>query len=179
MSFSNYIDNESPANTLFRGDRSGSHYWCILEADGCDVVSDAFSARVNPDFRNRVRAYQFNPFIKYRGLELFGVVEHAVGNRNPETVGRTFNQYAIDAVYRFWEDQLYAGVRYNYVDAHLRNYSDRINVNRFVVGGGWFPLPYLLLKAEFVRQEHCDYPVDDILHDAQFHGVVIQANLGF
>lgn len=181
MSFSNYINNESPANTLFRGDRAGSHYWCVLEAEGCDVVSDAFSARVNPDFRNKVRAYQFNPFVKYRGLELFGVVEHAMGARYPYDGGgsRTFNQYAVDAIYRFMDDKMYGGVRYNYVDAHLRGYDGRVSVNRFAVGGGWFPLPYLLLKGEFVRQEHCDYPVDDRLHDAQFHGIVVQAALGF
>jgi hypothetical protein len=44
-----------------------------------------------------------------------------------------------------------------------------------VAGGGWFPVPYLLLKAEFVKQQHNDHPIDDRLHDGCFHGVVIQA----
>ncbi len=179
LTASNYINRRSPANTLFRGDRAGSHYWGALESEPLDVVSQAFSGRINPDFRNKVTAYQINPFVKYRGLELFGVIEHASGLRFPETENRTFNQYAVDAVYRFADDKFYAGLRYNYVDAQLRGIANRVNVNRVQVGGGWFPLPYLLTKVEFVNQNHNDYPVDDILHEGHFHGVTIAAVLGF
>jgi len=179
MSFSNYIDNKSAANTLYRGDRAGSPYWGVLEAEPLDVTSSAFSGRINPDLRNKVRAYQFNPFVKYRGLELFGVVEHALGLRFPETQDRTWNQYAVDTVYRFGGDKYFAGVRYNYAEGQLRGVSNRVNVNRTQVGGGWFPLPYLLMKAEYVNQNHHDYPADNILYKGHFHGVTISAVLGF
>jgi hypothetical protein len=179
MSFSNYIDNKSAANSLYRGDRAGSFYWGPLEAEPLDVASSAFSGRINPDFRNKVRAYQFNPFIKYKGLELFGVIEHALGLRFPETEHRTWNQYAADAVYRFGADKFFAGVRYNYAEGQLRGIPGRVNVNRTQVGAGWFPLPYLLMKAEFVNQNHNDYPVDDIDYGGNFHGVTISSVLAF
>jgi len=179
LSVSNYIDNKSAANTLFWGDRGGSHYWGPLEAEPLNVVSSAWSGRINPDFRNKVRAFQINPFVKYRGLEMFGVIEHALGLRFPETQNRTWNQYAIDGVYRFGGDKFYAGVRYNYAEGQLLGITNRVNVNRTQIAGGWFPLPYLLLKAEFVNQNHNDYPVDHILHEGHFHGVTIQAALGF
>ena len=44
---------------------------------------------------------QMNPFVKFRGLELFGVIERAKGKASAETTERTWNQYAVDAVYRF------------------------------------------------------------------------------
>ncbi len=177
--FSNYIDNKSAANTLYGGDRAGSHYWGALEAEPLDVVAQAFSGRINPDFRNKVRAYQFNPFVKFRSLELFGVIEHALGLRFPETEHRTWNQYAFDAVYRFADDKLFAGIRYNYAEGQLRNMPARVSVNRTQVGGGWFPLPYLLMKAEYVNQNHHDYPITDRLYEGHFHGVTIAAVLGF
>jgi hypothetical protein len=178
--FSNYISNKSPANTLYAGDRGGSHYWCPLEAEPCDVVSNAFSGRINPDFRNKVRAYQFNPFVKYRGLELFGIIEHALGQRfNADIENRTWNQYAVEGVYRFGADKFYTGLRYNYVEGQLRGIPNRVSVNRFQAGGGWFLMPYLLMKAEFVEQNYHDYPMDSIFYHGHFHGVTVAAVLGF
>ena len=55
-----------------------------------------------------------NPFVKWHGLELFGVVEQAKGRAFTEATERTWNQYALDTVYRFLpNDQLFVGVRYN------------------------------------------------------------------
>ena len=46
---------------------------------GGDRVRAVHSGLINPGFRNSVTAMQFNPFVKFRGLEFFGVVERAEG----------------------------------------------------------------------------------------------------
>ena len=176
---SSYISRKSNGLTLFRGDRAGSHYWGVLEAEPFSTTDDAFSGRVNPNLRNHLVAYQLNPFIKYKDLELFGVVEHAAGRNFNEAENRTWNQYAVDAVYRFAEDKMYADFRYNYVDGQRSGDANRVSVDRVQIGGGWFPLPYLLMKGEFVTQNHYDYPMDDILYGGHFHGVTVAAILGF
>jgi hypothetical protein len=179
LSISSYIDRKSPANTLFRGDRAGSVYYFALENTAANDVDQAFSGRINPGLRNKVTAYQFNQFVKFHGLELFGVIEHAAGLNFGETVNRTWNQYDIDAVYRFFQDKMYAGIRYDYVEGQLPGMADRVDHNRLQVAGGWFILPYLLLKAEFVNQNYNNYPVDSIYHEANFHGLIGHAVLGF
>ena len=61
-----------------------------------------------------------NPFVKFRGLELFGVVERAKGKATTEATERTWNQYAVDAVYRFLPDEkLFVGARYNKAQGEL------------------------------------------------------------
>jgi hypothetical protein len=42
-----------------------------------------------------------NPFIKYKGLELFGAYEMAKGRTITEKSMRTATQYALDLIYRF------------------------------------------------------------------------------
>ena len=179
LTASNYVVRKSPGSTLYFGDRAGSHYWGALESEPWSDVSQAWSGRINPLFRNKVTAYQINPFVKYKGLELFGVIEHAAGLTYPETVNRTWNQYALDTVYRFFEDRLYIGARYNHAEGQLPGIDNRVRVRRFQAGGGWFLIPYLLLKAEFVAQYHHDYPMDHIDYNGHFHGVTISAVLAF
>jgi hypothetical protein len=180
FALSSYISRKSNALTLFSGDRGGSHFWGPLEDSEFNTVDDPRSGRVNPDLRNHLVAYQFNPFLKYKGLELFGLMEHAAGRRfGSEVKNRTWNQFAVDAVYRFAEDKLYAAFRYNYLEGQRRGDPRRISVDRVEVAGGWFPLPYMLTKVEYVNQNHYDYPMDDILYKGHFHGVVIATALSF
>ncbi len=80
LTASNYTIRKSPADTLYSGDRAGSPYFCVLEsASGGCGTSQAFSGTINPGFSFRTMAYQVNPFLKYKGLEFFGVLEHATG----------------------------------------------------------------------------------------------------
>ena len=69
---------------------------------------------------------QVNPFVKFRGLELFGVLERAEGRAAAEAVARSFNQFALDTVYRFFQDEkLFVGARYNRVDGNLVGIVER------------------------------------------------------
>ena len=67
-----------------------------------------------------------NPFVKFRGLKMFGVVEQAKGQASTETSQRTWNQYAVDGVYRFLADEkLFVGARYNKARAARRAHGRR------------------------------------------------------
>src|SRR5690606_29275804 len=126
-----YRNEKSPANTLFAGDRAGSRYFFVVENTQATSAAQASSGVVNPGFRREVTAFQVNPFVKYNGLELFGTIEQAKGRAANETVDRTWNQYAADAIYRFLEDEkLYVGARYNTAKGELGGMTDKVSVDR-------------------------------------------------
>jgi len=72
-----YLNQGTSTGTyLFSGDRSGSRYYSVIVAEGAD---DNFkSGRFNPGF-SQITAIQINPFVKYKGLEFFGIYEIANG----------------------------------------------------------------------------------------------------
>src|SRR5690606_37731072 len=85
-----YDIDKSPSATLFWGDRAGSRYYMVMENVQANVTSQAWSGLINPAFRNEIRAIQINPFVKYGGLELFGVIERADGRASTEPETRRF-----------------------------------------------------------------------------------------
>jgi len=80
-----YKADKALNNTLYGGDRAGSRYYYVLENTSATETAQKDSGLINPGFRNRVTAFQMNPFVKFRGLELFGVVERAEGKASTET----------------------------------------------------------------------------------------------
>jgi hypothetical protein len=99
-----------------------------------------------------------NPFVKFRGLELFGVVERAEGKASAEVTERIWKQYAVDTVYRFMPDEtLFVGARYNKAHGDLPGISGDVGANRWQFGGGWFITPNVLAKAEYVNQKYFGY----------------------
>jgi hypothetical protein len=174
---SNYTIRKSPADTLYAGDRAGSPYFCVLES-AC-TTSEAFSGTINPQFRYRVMAFQVTPFIKYRGLELFGVFEHASGRTAAETKDRTWTQLSGEMVYRFAGDNLYVGGRYNRARGNLPNMINQVSVNRTQFAAGWFPMHYLELKSEYVIQNYKNYPPSSIFNGGRFQGWEFAAVLAF
>ncbi len=63
--------------TLYGGDRTGSNYNYVMEPANAALTTNAFSGRLNPNFKDNVTSIMINPFIKMRGLELFGTYEIA------------------------------------------------------------------------------------------------------
>ena len=51
--------------------------------------------------------------------------------------------------------------------------------DRIEVGGGWFVTPNILVKAEYVTQQHDGYPATDILHEGQFDGFMVEGVIAF
>jgi hypothetical protein len=121
-----------------------------------------------------------NPFVKYRGLEVFGVLEHADGRTTAELENRTFNQYAVDTVYRFFEDEkLFVGARYNRVDGNLTGIVNNVGANRWEFGAGWFVIPGLLVKGEYVDQKYFGFPTDNIKNGGRFKGTMLEGVVAF
>lgn len=187
LSASLYHNNSSPSLTLFGGDRTGSAYFGVLEtAASTNGTAEAFSGRFNPGMSNTLTAFIINPFVKYKGLELFGTFESATGktvNEKPDAVdgtNRKTTQIAGEVIYRFLKnEQLFMGVKYNTVTSRLNGYTTDVDITRLSLAAGWFPTKNLLLKGEFVDQKYEGFKGTDIRSGGKFNGLVIEAVVGF
>ena len=175
-----YRTEKAMSSTLYGGDRAGSRYYWVLENTQATESTNFTSGLLNPGFRNKVTAFQVNPFVKYRGLELFGVLERAEGRAAAETSDRTWNQVAVDAVYRFLPDErVFVGARYNRAEGEILNVAGDVGADRWQVGGGWFITPTILAKAEYVKQEYFGYPPTDIRNGGEFDGFMLEGVVSF
>jgi len=177
-----YRVDETPSATLFWGDRAGSRYYMVMENTQATTTAQAWSGLVNPLFTNEIRAYQVNPFVKFRGLELFGVLERAEGRAKTEPRARTFRQYAADVVYRFLPgERLFAGARYDRVTGELpiAGATYDVAIDRTQLGAGWFITPTMLVKGEYVNQKYYDFPATDIRSGGRFRGFVLEGVVSF
>jgi hypothetical protein len=175
-----YKADKALSNTLYGGDRAGSRYYWVMENTTATESANYTSGAINPGFRNKVTAYQMNPFVKFRGLELFGVLERAEGKASTELTERVWKQYAVDTVYRFLpNEEMFVGVRYNKATGTLAGVSGDAGANRWQVGAGWFITPNLLAKAEYVNQEYFGYPVANIRSGGKFNGMMLEGVVGF
>lgn len=174
-----YNTSKSISNSLYTGSRAGSRYYYVVENPNATESAQAWSGDVRPGFSRKVTAWVVNPFVKYRGLELFGNVEQAKGRAVTETSRRTWKHYAGELVYRFLDNHLYAAGRYNVAKGRLQGIAPEVTVNRIQAGGGWFLTRNMLAKAEYVLQEYEDLPATDIRSQARFEGAVIEAVVSF
>lgn len=195
----------SVRNTLFAGDRTGSQYFMVMEGTTATQAANFTSGRFSPNITDNVTAFVVNPFVKYKGLEVFGTFERVSGNtpiengevQNPNPTAprlaklddRQFNQYAVDVLYRFANDKLYVGGKYNKVTGttvfgmnpagFAQGTRADIGIERTSVGAGWFITRNVLFKAEYVSQKYTDFPVDNILSGGEFNGVMVQGIIAF
>lgn len=178
-----YRADEAMSSTLYGGDRAGSRYYWVMENTSATESAQFTSGLINPGFKNKVRALQMNPFVKFRGLEVFGVIEQAEGMASTEVTERTFKQYAVDTVYRFLPgetgEKLFVGVRYNKAYGELPGITGEAGANRWQIGGGWFIMPGLLAKAEYVDQKYFGYPAANIKNGGRFRGVMLEGVVAF
>jgi hypothetical protein len=179
MTGSMYRADKSLSNTLYGGDRAGSRYYYVLENTAATESAQFTSGNINPGFKNSVTAFQMNPFVKYGGLEVFGVIERAEGKALAETADRRFNQQAVDVVYRALDDYVFIGTRYNHVKGRLAGFTSDVEANRWQFGAGLFLTTGLLLKAEYVNQEFKGYPVSNIRNGGQFKGMMFEGVVAF
>jgi len=121
-----------------------------------------------------------NPFVKFRGLKLFAVIERAEGKALAELTERTWHQYAVDTVYRFLPDEkLFIGARYNSARGELTGITGDVGANRWQFGGGWFITPNVLAKAEYVEQKYVGYPPMNIKNGGRFNGMMLEGVIAF
>ena len=173
-----YTTSKSNNNTLYGGDRAGARFYSIFDTP---ERSGFTNPRMNPNFRDDVTAFQINPFIQVKGLELFGLYERATGSLATEPDNRSVDQFAIEVLYRFLSrDQLYVGGRYNVASGEMLPFSDLdVSATRIEVGAGWFVTPNILVKGEYAQQTWNDFPADNLFHEGQFDGFVIEGVVAF
>lgn len=176
-----YTNKSSSLNTLYFGDRTGSHYFYVMENTKATSDENAWSGRYNPAFSQQVNTFSINPFLKYKGLEFFGTYEMAQGRTIAETSLRKANQYAAELIYRFpaEKENFWIGARYNSVTAAMPGNPNDITINRITGSLGWFLTKNVMMKAEYVTQDYNNFPSTDIRSGGQFNGVMIEASVGF
>ena len=199
LSVSMRRNSSAISNTLYSGDRTGSNYNFVTENTNATESGNFTSGRVNPGFTDAISAVMINPFIKYNGLEFFGMYEMVTGRGQEGTAGaapgvapaeRDVTQMMAELVYRFGAgEKFYVGGRYNNVDGELLQngatasgspqVAGNISVNRVQFGGGWFITPSLMLKAEYVSQTYTDFIRSDIRSGLKFKGFMIEAITAF
>ena len=180
-----YNTSHSARTYLYSGDRAGSRYYLVLEDAEASATSNFRSGRFDPGFRNEVTAIMINPFVKYQGLEFFGMYETITGRADSELdtsgeqVDRNWNQYMLELLYRFGNNEnFYVGGRYNSASGELAPGVD-VSINRFNVGFGAFITKNVLAKLEYVNQEYKDFPVGNIYNEGKFNGVVFESVISF
>ncbi len=185
LSGSYYHTAKSAANHLYSGDRAGARYYSVLDGsyssfNPTNPDPNFRAPRITPGLSNKLDAFMINPFLKYDGLELFGVVETATGNAGVNAPDRTWNQYAVDLIYRFLkDDQVYIGGRYNYVAGELASSGTEVNVDRIQIGAGWYMTKNILMKVEYMKQTYNDYPSADLYHGAEVDGFMVEGAIAF
>ena len=170
---------KSANQSLFTGDRGGSRYYQVMvNASGTEKDS-AWTGNVQPGFKSEQHAYVINPFVKVGGLEVRGNLERAQGRAVTEKANRTWDQYAGEALYRFADERLYVGTRYNTVKGALLGMTNDVTVDRTQLGGGWFVTPTVLLKGEWMNQKYNDFPTTDIRNGGKIKGFMVEGVVAF
>lgn len=170
---------ETKRTDFYDGDRAGSRYYFVMENAAATSSANFRSGQIIPGFTNKLTAFMVNPFVKYKGLEFFGVYENTNGKASTEIDRRTFQQYSAELLYRFGGDEkLYVGGRYNGVTGETGAGED-IDVTRFNLGGGWYMTKNILVKVEYVNQKYDGYAPTNILNGGKFNGFVAEAAIAF
>ena len=177
----------STGGYLYSSDRAGSrYYYTLLTQNDLMGTNNYATGRFNPGFK-KMKAFQVNPFIKYQGLEFFGVYEHVSGNKASGLTERAtdgdYTQLGAELLYRFGgKEQFYFGGRYNSVTGNDDEVSAERKIERFNLGGGWFMTKNIVAKVEYVSQKYNDDPVwgaTSALRGGQFNGLMVEAAIGF
>ncbi|MGV8915765.1 MAG: hypothetical protein ACOH1X_10005 [Kaistella sp.] len=168
---------------IYGGDRAGGRYYYVLLTKN-DAMGEANYAtgRFNPGF-NHIKAFQVNPFVKYRGLEFFGIYEHVVGFKGAAAEKGNYTQLGGELLYRLGgHEQFYLGGRYNTVSGKDTDTAAERKIDRLNLGGGWFMTKNVLAKVEYVTQKYNDDAVwgaTSALRGGKFNGLLFEATIGF
>ncbi len=172
---------------LYSGDRAGGRYYGVFGND----VSD-FAPRFNPGWSS-LTSIQVNPFVKFKGLEFFGVFEtssnnvaFAVENGAENGEGGTVTQLGAELLYRFGADErFFVGGRYNSVagdpfETNTDGVKTDIEITRINAGAGWFMTRNMLAKLEYVTNTYGGGAWENTIYDGgEWNGIVLEAAISF
>lgn len=174
---SGYHNPKHHSGSLYNGDRTGSRYYLVMVPQAnvpadVDPAAKFTTGRWGPGATSKLNAYMLNLFASVKGFEFFGTYETNSG-KTAANADFDFDQYAIEALYRFGADQnFYVGARYNSV----KNSTDQ-SIDRIQLGAGWFLTPNVMLKAEYVDQKYNDFA--NFGSDAGFKGLMVETAISF
>ncbi|MBX2967714.1 MAG: hypothetical protein KF845_16350 [Cyclobacteriaceae bacterium] len=178
-----YYTHRSANQYLYRADRAGSRYYFVTEAVGASSSAQYASGRFEPGFRNEVTSIMINPFVKYNGLEFFGLYEISSGKATAETDTRSVNHIGAELLYRFGANEnFYIGGRYNTVTGEIASAGlegTEGDVTRINLGGGWFMTKNIMVKLDYVNQKYDGYNNTNRFHGMKFSGAVLEAVISF
>jgi len=181
--------SQSPSIYLYSGDRAGTRYYNVI------TPGNFRAGRYAPSFTpgrgqdpgvGEMTSIMINPFVKFNGLEIFGVIESVSGKQTAsvdpaftEPDSRSFQQFAAEVLYRFGaSEDVYIGARYNNVNGEQSNGD--IDITRYNIGGGWFLTDNVLAKLEYVTQSYDGEGFDGGPYaGAEFNGINIEAVISF
>ncbi len=174
--------SNSPSIYLYTGDRSGSRYYSVMDGGfRAGRFAPSFTPpRGAPAAAGEMTAIMINPFVKFQGLEFYGVFETTSGKiKDGVDETRTFNQYGAELLYRIGaSESFYLGGRYNLVTGETANGD--IEIDRFNIGGGWFLTKNVLAKLEYVTQSFDDDGFAGTKYaGGEFDGVMLEAVISF
>jgi len=175
-----YTNRQSTEQNLFSGDRGGSRYYFVMENTQATETGNFRSGMLVPGMGYKMTSWVVNPFVKFSGLELFGLVEQVKGRAATETAERTWNQRAVDATFRFLPGEpLYVAARYNTVSGPLTGTTTDVGANRWQVAAGWYITDNILLKGEYITQKYNDFATNNILNGGKFNGFIFEGAVSF
>jgi hypothetical protein len=180
-----YTNRHSTEQNLYTGDRAGSRYYWVMENTLGSETANFRSGMLSPGMGYKLTSWVVNPFVKFHGLELFGVIEQAQGRNRTETVERTWNQKAIDATWRLFDDAVMVSGRYNTVRGPLALpagqtvLGDDVGADRWQLAAGWYITDNIMLKGEYVTQKYTGYAPTSILNGGKFNGFVFEGAVAF
>lgn len=170
-----YHTGQSNRTYLYAGDRAGSRYYNILTSN----PSEFRTPRFDPGFSNELTAIMINSFVKYQGIEFFGLFENSSGKAAAEPDTRTFTQIGAELLYRFGNSEnFYFGGRYNSVSGDTAA-GESVDISRVNIGGGWFLTDNVLTKVEYVTQSYSGFNRGSLFDGAKFSGLMMEAVISF
>jgi hypothetical protein len=169
----------SANQSLFSGDRGGSRYYQVMVNTSGTEKDSAWTGNVQPGIKSAQHAWVLNPFLKLGGLELRANIEETRGRNVTETTSRQWNQQAGEALYRFLDNKLYVAGRYNTVNGTYAGMAKEVTVDRTQFGAGWYVVPTVLLKGEWMQQLYKDFPTIDIRNGGKIKGFMVEGVVAF
>jgi hypothetical protein len=171
--------DKSTRDYLYGGDRAGARYYEVLNRRG---ENNDFEPRWNPGWAY-LTAYQFNPFVKFKGLEFFGVYE--IASNGDGDVGGKYTQMGGELLYRFGgNEQFYLGARINSVSGFASDAADDSDLDRKIdrqnFAFGWFMTDNIVIKLEYVSEKRDgDGFLNSKYEGAKWDGLMIEAGISF
>lgn len=178
-SFYNSTDKGS-RDYLYGGDRAGSRYYAVMNTElqmrDRNVRTSDFGGRFNPGFTSQ-RSIMINPFVKFQGLEFFGLIELISDNGGGDGA---YTHIGAEVLYRLGEtENFYVGGRFNSVSGEATSGATSQDLSRLNIGAGWFMTNNILTKIEYVSQEYGSDGWNALSTNAKFDGLVLEAVIGF